>query len=81
MQGAAAFDLPWVEGEIIDPIANRGDRRHFARMRWTDGKVRPAGPQKSHMLGSLAESNALLDMPPQSSYEAGRKVRVQLWGE
>jgi molybdopterin molybdotransferase len=81
MQGAADFDLPWVEGEIIEPIANRGDRRHFARMRWTDGKVRPTGPQKSHMLGSLAESNALLDMPPQSSYEAGRKVQVLLWGE
>jgi len=77
--GAREIELPAIQAELKERIANRGDRRHFVRGRCENGNVRIAGPQSSHMLGALGEANCLIDVPPQTQLEAGTTVKVQLW--
>ncbi len=80
MQGAADISLASHPGVLQQPIQNPGDRRHFVRVHvGPDGEVRPAGPQASHRLVSLAEANGLVDMPPRAEFEAGRMVSVLRW--
>jgi hypothetical protein len=45
---------------------------------WVDaaGKVRSAGTQASHILGSLAAANGLLDLPPRTNLPAGGAATV-----
>jgi molybdopterin molybdotransferase len=64
---------------LAEPVANRGDRRHFMRARLNEnGEVSVAGIQASHIQSGLAEANALIDLPPESGYPAGAMVRVEL---
>ena len=79
-QGASDVRLPAHPGVLAEPLVNRGDRRHFMRV-CVDaaGSVRSAGPQASHRLGSLAESNALVDVPPATTLPAGATVPVLRW--
>jgi len=79
MQGARRVDLPQLEAVLAEPILNRGDRRHFVRVHWENGIARPAGPQASHRVSSLALANGLVDAPPGSRLEAGTKISVQIW--
>ncbi|HEU0011090.1 MAG TPA: gephyrin-like molybdotransferase Glp [Verrucomicrobiae bacterium] len=76
-QGGERVEMPSHPGTLSEPLANAGDRRHFMRV-WTDeqGAVRPAGGQSSHLLGSLALSNGLVDVPPKTILAAGTSVRV-----
>lgn len=70
-----------VLARLAESIANRGDRRHFVRVRFdADGLVRLAGVQASHVQSSLAAADGLLDMPPGAHWEAGREVQVQWLG-
>jgi len=79
MAGAADLSAPGSFGILAEEIANRGDRRHFVRVSVdADGNVRASGPQASHRLGSLAAANALLDVPPETSWEIGRRVKLIL---
>ena len=60
--------VPCVLGE---PMVNRGGRRHFMRVRIDrKGVAWSAGLQASHRLGSLAEANALIDVPPDTALAA-----------
>jgi molybdopterin molybdotransferase len=79
MSGAKNVELPLVEGELEDELLNNGDRRHFMRVRWEEGKVRRAGPQASHMVGALGDANGLVDVPPKSRLMKGDAVTIQLW--
>ena len=79
MSGARDLEVPRVSGELEEPIANPGDRRHFVRCRWEDGKVRPSGRQASHILGTLGGANCLVDVPPATRLEPGSRVTVKLW--
>jgi molybdopterin molybdotransferase len=79
LQGASDLNLPELEGELNEPVSNRGDRRHFVRVRWNNGRVRVAGPQASHMLGALRDADGLLDVPPDTSLLTGARVKVQIW--
>lgn len=79
LAGSQMLDLPVLPGELTREIANSSDRRHFMRVRWRDGKVYTTGPQASHMIGLLGESNGLLDVPPKSQIPSGSIVPVQLW--
>ena len=79
LAGSQMLDLPILPGELTREIANSSDRRHFMRVRWRDGKVYTTGPQASHMIGLLGESNGLLDVPPKSQIPSGSIVPVQLW--
>jgi molybdopterin molybdotransferase len=80
-QGAADTGLPSRPGVLAQPLMNRGDRRHFMRVNWTDsGEVQPAGTQGSHYLLSLARADGLVDVPPNTTIPAATKVCVLGWG-
>lgn len=76
-QGATEVNLPAHPGTLTEPLVNRGDRRHFVRVRVdAEGRVHSAGTQASHMMHSLAAANALVDVPPETTLAAGVTVRV-----
>lgn len=76
-QGAAQTGLPAHPGTLVEPLVNRGDRRHFVRVRVdAQGNVHSAGTQASHMLHSLAAANGLVDVPPETTLAAGAMMRV-----
>lgn len=80
-QGATATELPSHTGILGATIVNDGPRRHFMRIQVRpEGKVHLAGLQASHGLGALADANGLLDVPGETTWEAGRAVRVLRWG-
>ena len=58
-----------------EPLSNRGDRRHFIRV-CIDGAgvARESGRQASHRLASLAEANALVDVPPNTTLPTNTMV-------
>ena len=79
MQGASEWRLAKRSGRLADELVNKGDRRHFVRVTIDDlGLVRSVGGQRSHMLGSLAQSNSLVDLPPGSRLAKGDSVDVLL---
>jgi molybdopterin molybdotransferase len=79
-QGANNLDLPAHPGILSEPLANRGDRRHFMRVQVdASGQVRSAGPQASHMMTSLALANALIDVPPDTTLPKAAQVQVLRW--
>jgi len=79
MQGAAELCLAKRQGCLVNELANKGDRRHFVRVSIDDqGLVRNIGKQHSHMLGSLAKANGLVDLPPGTRLANGDSVNVQL---
>jgi molybdopterin molybdotransferase len=79
-QGATQVELPVVPAVLTEPLANQGTRRHFMRVRLESaGLACLAGPQESHMLGSLAAANGLVDVPPQTTLPAGSSVLVKVW--
>ena len=79
MQGASEWRLAKRPGRLADELVNKGDRRHFVRVTIDDlGLVRSVGGQHSHMLGSLAKSNSLVDLPPGSRLAKGDPVDVLL---
>jgi molybdopterin molybdotransferase len=80
LQGAAFCDPPTTPGILAAPLSNPGDRRHFVRV-ITDaaGQVRPSGAQASHLLGSLAAADGLVDVPPQTTLAAGAAVAAIRW--
>ncbi len=76
-QGATDVLPPVFRCVLGEPFINRGDRRHFMRAHIdAHGVARSAGPQASHRLGSLAEANALIDVPPNSTLPAGASANV-----
>jgi molybdopterin molybdotransferase len=80
LQGAREWRLPTLPGVLQEPIFNLGDRRHFVRVHIDPvGQVRSAGRQASHILKSLAQANALLDLPPDTTLDAGTRVTVLMW--
>ena len=80
MQGARDWALKVSSGELREPISNSAERRHFMRVRIDDqGLVHSAGLQGSHAVSSLARANALLDVPPGTTWPSGQRVRVMPW--
>ena len=76
-QGAVDVELPSQACMLGEALVNRGDRRHFMRVKVdADGIARPAGAQSSHRLGSLAEANGLVDVLPGVTLAAGKPARV-----
>lgn len=75
--GARETALPAHPAVLGEAISNSGDRRHFVRVRVDDGgKVFSTGKQASHVFGSLAVADGLLDLSPQTTLPAGAAVRV-----
>jgi len=67
MLGHSAIYRPVVRAVLVDSLPSPLGRRQFARghLAVEEGRyvVRPAGGQGSHMLGTLAKSNALVVVP------------------
>lgn len=78
-QGAREVALPTTTGVLGEPMNNPGDRAHFARVRFIDGKVHLSGKQASHTLRSLGISQGLLEVPPLSTLPEGAPVTIHLW--
>jgi molybdopterin molybdotransferase len=79
LQGARDLSLPTAMATLEEEFTNGSDRRHFVRVRMRhDGLVRSSGLQGSHVLTSLSQANALMDVPPRTRWEAGRKVKIML---
>jgi len=79
-QGASDVALPTHLAILAESLENDGERRHFMRVRVApDGKAYSAGFQASHILGSLAISNGLVDVPPQTTLAAGTNIQVLRW--
>ncbi|EEF57443.1 molybdopterin molybdotransferase MoeA [Pedosphaera parvula] len=79
-QGASITGLRTQQGILDEPLSNSGDRRHFVRVTINGaGRVHSAGVQASHMLGSLAEANGLVDIPPKTILPAETVVPVMQW--
>jgi molybdopterin molybdotransferase len=77
LQGAADLELPAHPGVLADPLTNRGDRRHFMRVRVdAKGTVHATGLQASHAVGSLGQTNGLVDVPPETNLAEGATVEV-----
>ena len=80
-QGATDVSLPAHPGVLAEPLANPGERRHFMRVKVDSvGKVHSTGQQASHVLGSLAAANGLVDVPAGATLAAGSAVTVLRWG-
>ena len=79
-QGATQVSLPSMFAILAEPLSNPGNRRHFLRVALdAEHKVRSAGAQGSHFLSSLALSQGLIDVPPQTTLPAGKVVQVLRW--
>jgi molybdopterin molybdotransferase len=79
-QGARQVALPSYPGVLVEPLANPGDRPHYVRVKVDEaGRVSTAGTQASHILTSLAASNGLVRLEPNSSLSAGDPVTVLRW--
>ena len=80
LQGASDPAIPASVGVLAEPLENRGDRRHFMRVFLDEkGSVRSTGLQASHVLGSLARANGLVDVPPRTTLQEGATVQVTQW--
>jgi molybdopterin molybdotransferase len=81
LMGRTPYIRPEVDALLTDGIRSPEGRRQFARGRLSvvDGHlaVTPVGPQGSHMIGDLAESDALVVVPESVTWvEAGETVTV-----
>jgi len=81
MLGHGSIYRPVVRAVLADPLQSPAGRRQFARgiLVVEDGRyvVRPAGGQRSHMLGALAKANALVVIPEDvTEVKAGTAVAV-----
>jgi molybdopterin molybdotransferase len=79
LQGAADCSPPVRTGVLTEPLANRGDRTHFVRVKVDGNQVSSAGLQASHALGSLARAEGLVELPTQTTLAAGSVVSVLMW--
>ena len=79
-QGATDVSLPAHPGVLLESLANRGELRHFTRVKvdaaW---RIRSAGRQASHLLSSMARANGLVDLPAHTTLAAGTVVPVLRW--
>jgi molybdopterin molybdotransferase len=76
--GVAAQKLPGVSATITQPLHNKGDRPHYVRGRHHEGQFTALGVQQSHALFGLSQGNALLELAPETSLEAGAMGLVLL---
>ena len=68
-----------VTAESDVDLHNEGERAHYVRGRFENGKFLTVGRQESHALFGLSQSNALLRLAPGESVKKGAAVELQLW--
>lgn len=74
--GAAgkSLTLPTVSATLASPLSNAGDRPHYVRGFYENGRFTPLGIQQSHALFGLSRANALLRMEADQVLNAGDSV-------
>ncbi len=84
MMGASDHyhDPPKITAELIVDLRNDGDRVHYIRGKFENGKFSPVGRQESHALFGLSQSNALLRVPIGAEFKQGSAVEIEVsdWG-
>jgi len=82
MQGAADLSPAVSRGLLGEPLVNPSDRRHYERVNVdATGVIRSAGIQASHILGSLAQANWLVEVPPKTTLAEGALTTVLRWDD
>lgn len=81
LMGRTPYIRPSADAVITEGLRSPAGRRQFARgtLSVVDGRlaVTPVGPQGSHMIGDLAESDALIVVPESvTAVDAGETVTV-----
>jgi molybdopterin molybdotransferase len=75
----AELDPTKVTAQSEVDLHNEGERSHYVRGRFENGKFLTVGRQESHALFGLSQSNALLRLAPGESVKKGTRVELQLW--
>jgi molybdopterin molybdotransferase len=70
--------LPQTTAILAEELSNDGDRPHYVRGQFADGKFTPTGRQESHALYGLSRSNALLRVAPGQTISRDTSARVFL---
>ncbi len=70
--------LTKVAAELDVDLHNDGERAHYVRGRFENGKFVTVGRQESHALFGLSQSNALFRLAPGESVKKGAVVELQL---
>jgi len=73
------LDPTKVTAESDVDLHNDGERAHYVRGRFENGKFLTVGRQESHALFGLSQSNALLRLAPGDAVKKGAAVELQLW--
>jgi molybdopterin molybdotransferase len=68
--------LPQANALLAEDLKNDGDRPHYVRGRFGDGKFTPIGRQESHALYGLSRANALCRVPPGGMFESGETIAI-----
>jgi len=80
MRGLVGIELPSVSAEAAEDFVNNGDRPHYMRASlYQDGErwlIRPMPRQGSHVISSIANANALVEVPEATTIPRGHSVRV-----
>jgi molybdopterin molybdotransferase len=81
LMGRTPYTRPTAEAVLTHGLRSPEGRRQYARatLSVVDGRlaVTPVGPQGSHMIGDLADSDALVEVPESvTSLDAGETVTV-----
>jgi molybdopterin molybdotransferase len=80
LQGASDLSPGLATAILGEPLANRGDRPHFFRVRrGAEGRLYSAGAQAAHVLSSLAESSGLVEVSPKTTLPVGSEVPFHAW--
>ena len=81
MMGASDRDLEpqMIRAELTVDLGNDGDRAHYVRGKFEQGKFQPVGRQESHALFGLSQANALLRLAPGQKIKRDAIVQVQLF--
>jgi molybdopterin molybdotransferase len=72
------LDPTKVTAESDVDLHNDGERAHYVRGRFENGKFFTVGRQESHALFGLSQSNAVLRLGPGASIKSGAMVELQL---
>lgn len=77
LMGATSWFLPSLELPLAKAHHKKSGRTHFVTGNFADGGVELLGGQSSHMLGSFAEADLLVELPAEATaLEVGTKVKA-----
>ena len=81
MMGAAdeELGLPVLPARLAESVEGDRHRPHYIRGKLANGEFRPVGRQESHAVFGLSRANALLRVPPETQFDAGDVVEVEVW--